>query len=46
MNNLKSQIEINEYALELDNGNWTVCKQTTGNSAEAVIKDNGRRKRK
>jgi hypothetical protein len=43
MNNLKSQIGINEYALELDNGNWTVCKQIISNAAE-VIKEEGRRK--
>jgi hypothetical protein len=42
MNNLKSQIGINEYALELDNCNWTVCKQIISN---AVIKEEGRRKR-
>jgi hypothetical protein len=45
MNNLKSQIGINEYALELDNGNWTVCKQIISNAAEEVIKEEGRRKR-
>jgi hypothetical protein len=45
MNNLKSQIEINKNALELDNGNWIICKQIIGNSAEEVIKEEGRRKR-
>jgi hypothetical protein len=45
VNNLKSQTEIDEYALDLDNGNWTGCKQIIGNSAEAVIKEEGRRKR-
>jgi hypothetical protein len=45
MNNLKSHIEINENALELDNGNCTVCKQIIGNVAEEVIKEEGRRKR-
>jgi hypothetical protein len=34
MNNLKSQIGINDYAVELDNGNWTVCKQIISNAAE------------
>jgi hypothetical protein len=38
MNNLKSQIGINEYALDLDNGNWTVSKQIISNAAEEVIK--------
>jgi hypothetical protein len=45
MNNLKSQIGINEYALELDNGNWALCKQIISNAAEEVIKEEGRRKR-
>jgi hypothetical protein len=45
MNNLKSQIGINEYALELGNGNWTVCKQIISNAAEEVIKEEGRRKK-
>jgi hypothetical protein len=45
MNSLKSQIEINKNALELDNGNWTICKQITGTSAVVVIKEEGKRKR-
>jgi hypothetical protein len=45
MNNLKSQLGINEYAVDLDNGNWTVCKQVISNAAEEVIKEEGRRKR-
>jgi hypothetical protein len=45
VNNLKSQTRIDEYALELDNSNWTVCKQIVGNSAEAVTQEEGSRKR-
>jgi hypothetical protein len=45
INDIKSQIEINKNALELDNGNWTICKQITGNSAE-VIKEECKRKRR
>jgi hypothetical protein len=44
MNNLESQIGNNEYAVELDNGNWTVCKQIISNAAEEVIKEECRRK--
>jgi hypothetical protein len=46
MNNLKSQIGNNEYAVELDNDKWTVCKQIISNAAEEVIKEEGRRKRR
>jgi hypothetical protein len=45
MNNLKSQIGINEYAVELDNGIWTVCKQIISNVVEEIINEEGRRKR-
>jgi hypothetical protein len=42
---IKSQIGINECALELDNGTWMMCKQIIGNPAEVVIKEQSRRKR-
>jgi hypothetical protein len=45
MNKIKSQIGINEYAVELDNGIWTVCKQIISNAAEEIINEEGRRKR-
>jgi hypothetical protein len=43
---LNKQLEGNEHVTELSNGNWTVCKQIITKTAEEIIKEKDKRKRK
>jgi hypothetical protein len=43
---LNKQLEGDEHVTELSNGNWTVCKQVITKTAEEIIKEKDKRKRK